>query len=535
MARPSFVLTILALIFFGASATAEYDLLPTTFITAASMLAFRHDTDNSMNTREGLSYTVVAGHTAGGTATNLGISRSHLTAANGEAHTDNRHSRQTGTALSISLLPIQHSSTSTRQALSSSISNNPVPKRSPNAAPDTWTVSSGDTGEDIASKVSKPFAEISAANPTVIWTLLSIGETLRIPPPTSATSIEATFLTQTTAPNVASTLISQSPSASASRPYTVLPGDTGYIIAAKAGSTFEQISAANAEVAWSALTVGQILSLPPTTETQPPDAATRPMATNTVLSLASASANAGSGISKLVGNLAAKQLDLTNGKTSAPDTYTFYSGDGSVEAGWPPMSDWLSYDALLQNVKPYIGQNCINNAPGNTPIETAQVLDAIINIANETNMDPRFILAVVMQESNGCVRVATTAVSNANPGLMQSYKGKASCDLNGVPLSPCPQSSIHQMIVDGTAARVDGPTLINALNKAQQMDNCEPAQAFYRAARLYNSGMNSLQSGLDLGGVTSGTPCYSSDIANRLVGWVNASTMCFLKRSLSRP
>lgn len=508
--------------------------MPTTFITAASVLAFRDVTEYSKNTNEGVSYTVVAGDTAYSISTRFGISLSFLIATNGQAHIDNWDFLQPGLVLCIPLSSTQASPTSTLRALSASNSGT---KGSSNAIPaGIWTVAPGDTGEGIASKVSKPFAEISVANPTATWTLLPIGETLRIPLSTavtsSSTSLEGTLPMQTSAPNGgASTSTKQAHSQSPPGSYTVSAGDTGNTVASKAGFTFEQISAANPGLAWSALTLGQILSLPPTPGIQP-DAATTPAATNTALSLASAAADAGLGLPKLEGKLATMQIDLGNGKASAPDVYTFYAGDGSVEAGWPPMAEWLSYDALLQTMKPYLGQNCINNVPGNTPNETAQVLDSIITIANETNVDPRFILAVVMQESNACVRVATTAVSNANPGLMQSYEGKASCDMNGVPISPCPQSIIHQMIVDGTAAQVDGPTLINALNKAQQMDNCETAQAFYRAARLYNSGMNSLQSSPDLGGKTSGTPCYSSDIANRLVGWVNGPTKCFLRRSL---
>ncbi|KIW18037.1 hypothetical protein PV08_02324 [Exophiala spinifera] len=544
-ARPSCLVTILALalnlIIFGAYATASYDSVPTTFITSTLTLARRYDTGNSKNASGGTPYTVVAGDTAYSISTRFGISLSYLTATNDEAHIDNWDFLQPGLVLWIPLpstpTVASNISTGSPPANTGTIYPDIASITSPGSPPATtgtvYTVQQGDTGEVIASKVNKPFAAISVANPTATWTQLSVGETLEIPQMTTATlsltSLGGIFLNWTSVTNTAApTSTDQLPSPSTSGSYTVSSGDTGNIIALKAGLSFEQLSAANPGLNWSALTPGQVLTLPPPPGIQS-HSATTPTTTNSPLSLASAVADPGSGLLKLEGALATKQIDLANGRVSAPDVYTFYSGDGSVEAGWPPMSQWLSYDALLHNVKPYIGQNCINNVPGNTPDETTQVLDSIITIANETDVDPRFILAVVMQESNGCVRVATTAVSNANPGLMQSYEGKASCDMNGVPVSPCPQASIYQMIVDGTAAQVDGPTLINALNKAQQLADCEPAQAFYRASRLYNSGLNSLQTSLDLGSETSGTRCYASDIANRLTGWVNGATVCFLR------
>lgn len=236
-------------------------------------------------------------------------------------------------------------------------------------------------------------------------------------------------------------------------------------------------------------------------------------------------------LSKVSGELAVKQLDqsdLETGSTSAQTQYTFYTGDGSAEDGWPSMSHWLSFDAMYENAKPYVGQNCVDDVVGNSQNETDQLHESIIKVGNETDMDPRFILAVVMQESNGCVRIVSTTGDVSNPGLMQSDAGKGSCDMGGIQVSPCPDTVIRQMIADGTGAQTSGSTLVNALNQAQNMDDCEPAQAFYRAARFYNSGPNSLPANGDLGGSPGSTLCYSSDIANRLVGWVSAPTGCHL-------
>ncbi len=185
---------------------------------------------------------------------------------------------------------------------------------------------------------------------------------------------------------------------------------------------------------------------------------------------------------------------------------------------------------MFDHAKQYMGQNCVDNVQANSANETDAIRSSILSVAGQTCMDPRFILAVVMQESNGCVRVVSTVGGNANPGLMQSFEGSGSCNSGGTTLSPCPSSVIHQMIIDGTA-RPDvssGVTLVSALNQASSMDDCEPAQAFYRAARFYNSGPSSLPANGDLGGAPGATLCYSSDIANRLLGWVTGTSACHL-------
>ena len=69
-------------------------------------------------------------------------------------------------------------------------------------------------------------------------------------------------------------------------------------------------------------------------------------------------------------------------------------------------------------------------------------------------VDNRFVLAIIMQESGGCVRAPTSNFGVRNPGLMQDHDGQGTC--NPVPnhpekaLNPCPQSQINQMIKDGS-------------------------------------------------------------------------------------
>ena len=60
--------------------------------------------------------------------------------------------------------------------------------------------------------------------------------------------------------------------------------------------------------------------------------------------------------------------------------------------------------------------------------------------------------------------------------------------------------------------------------EAQNQYGVTAAQAFYYAARLYNSG--EIPDPSDLGNSGGSTNCYVSDVANRLTGWVNAPSKC---------
>ena len=162
--------------------------------------------------------------------------------------------------------------------------------------------------------------------------------------------------------------------------------------------------------------------------------------------------------------------------------------------------------------------------PDDTDQEINDMRDSILSIGTLTGIDARFILAIIMQESTGCVRVITTQYSHSNPGLMQSYNGTGSCNNNGAPLGipgtsnagvvqdPCPQSEIYQMILDGTNGTEWGPGLRQDYDQQGQAD----ISGYYRTARIYNGG--SLEANGDLEGPCC-TQSYVSDIANRLTGW----------------
>ena len=156
--------------------------------------------------------------------------------------------------------------------------------------------------------------------------------------------------------------------------------------------------------------------------------------------------------------------------------------------------------------------------PNNSQDEINEMGSAIQSVASSTGVDARFIFAVVMQESNGCVRAPTTNYGVTNPGLMQSHNGAGSCNNGGVQ-NPCPSSEITQMIEDGTAGTSSGDGLQQLLAQAPGSG----VTKYYQAARMYNSGSIDPSGNLGAG---IATHCYVSDIANRLLGWTSGSSGC---------
>ena len=112
------------------------------------------------------------------------------------------------------------------------------------------------------------------------------------------------------------------------------------------------------------------------------------------------------------------------------------------------------------------------------------------------------------------MRAPTTRWSHDNPGLMQSAQGKGTCNPDGNPISPCKADIIRLMIHDGT----DGDGLETTLTQCVADAGTTDDSKWYRAARLYNAGRIT-DNNLGIGP----TPCYASDIANRMTSWFNES------------
>lgn len=203
------------------------------------------------------------------------------------------------------------------------------------------------------------------------------------------------------------------------------------------------------------------------------------------------------------------------------DKYTFFQGDGSAAAGWPAETAWVPYETMLEANKALMLKSCGWNAWGadDSAAEIGAISAAITQVAAETSVDKRAILAIIMQESKGCVRVPTTNNGVRNPGLMQSHNGAGTCA--GVPA--CPADQILQMVRDGVKGTAAGPGIMGTIAQAKTLTGDAGARAVYTGARIYNSGSATIA---NLNDGRGSTVCYASDVANRLVGWVQAPSAC---------
>lgn len=223
----------------------------------------------------------------------------------------------------------------------------------------------------------------------------------------------------------------------------------------------------------------------------------------------------------VTGGAATTTVNDSDSTAPAIDQYIAYRGDGSTAQGWPDRSQWASYVDLWNANVQLMQVECEWQSWGDNDSadEIAAINTAIEQVAGATAVDHRFILAVIMQESKGCVRVPTTNNGVVNPGLMQDHDGSHTC--TGV--DPCPADEITGMIQDGTAGTSAGPGLAALINQAQSALNDSSSRVFYGAARLYNSGSADYS---NLGNGLGSTACYASDIANRLTGWAKAGSNC---------
>ncbi|KAG9236483.1 putative copper transport protein CTR2 [Amylocarpus encephaloides] len=194
-------------------------------------------------------------------------------------------------------------------------------------------------------------------------------------------------------------------------------------------------------------------------------------------------------VTSLSSSTDAASVPTSTGTVSATEvSYKKFSGDGSAAAGWPTQEEWVSFEQMWANNEPVMLTSCASQSfTNNSPEEMSQIKQAIIDQSKATGVDSRFILAVIMSESTGCVRVKSTyspVDSIFNPGLMQDHSGEGTCF--NVP-APCPEAQIKQMIQDGTAGTTAGDGLKQTL-EAAVAKGASDATAVYVAARIYNSG-----------------------------------------------
>ncbi|KAJ5570474.1 uncharacterized protein N7459_009904 [Penicillium hispanicum] len=205
-------------------------------------------------------------------------------------------------------------------------------------------------------------------------------------------------------------------------------------------------------------------------------------------------------------------------KERGSTTYiTVFGGNGEVSNGWPEVSAWVEFNQMFDNNKDEMSKSCAQWGVENTqPSEMTSIKNHVESLASSSGVDKRVIFAVIMQESNGCVRAPTSDNGASNPGLMQSYYGTGSCN-NGTVLTPCPDSVIGEMVADGTTGTNGLQYCLNRYGGTGNVAN------YYKALVCYNAGSVPADGNL---GQNTATPCYASDVVNRLLGWDTGPSSC---------
>lgn len=236
--------------------------------------------------------------------------------------------------------------------------------------------------------------------------------------------------------------------------YTIKQGDTLFEIAKKHNISLQNLEAANPGVNPKNLRVGQVIKLPGSNPGKPNNS-----------------------------------IPGSHGGTNGGGGYVKYHGPASK---FPNRSQWATYDFLWKQNSQLMKHN-------DSDSEIAQIHQAIEKVASESGVDVRVILCIIMQESGGNVRVATTNNGVRNPGIMQSH--------NGVAFDPAnPAASILQMVRDGTQGTKHGDGLKQLHAKYGN---------YYEAFRGYNSGSVNKN---ELNDPVGATADYVQETANRLMG-----------------
>ncbi|CAG9952605.1 unnamed protein product [Clonostachys rosea f. rosea IK726] len=220
-------------------------------------------------------------------------------------------------------------------------------------------------------------------------------------------------------------------------------------------------------------------------------------------------------------NTTVSELDV---RATFQDVYKMYTGDGShFKAGWPNMDFWGTWDQMWNANVPLMRKSCGWNGWGkdNSETEIGYIKSSLVTVSGEVGIDKRFLLAIMMQESKGCVRVPTTPSGSGhnNPGLMQSHAGKGTC----AGVANCSKAQVLLMIRDGSAGTSAGDGLKQCFAKTSAYIGSSGSQALYAAARMYNSGSVDYKN-LNNGYISN--KCYVVDVANRLTGWTSAASKC---------
>lgn len=303
-----------------------------------------------------------------------------------------------------------------------------------------YTIASGNTFFTIAKMFDVDIATIQNLNPGVMPEALQVGQVINVP-----NSTGNTVPLPTTNPPPAVEI------------YMIKSGDTFDAIAQRIGVRIDSIQALNPGVKPESLQVGQEIKVP-----------NKPAAIS-------------------------HHHHHQQHQQNIPG-YDSFSGPAS---NFPHPQSWASYEHLIRSNERLM-------LLSSSPSEVASIKKWIPIIASESGVDPRVILSIIMQESGGNVRVATTYSPAPdfikNTGLMQAHNGQEWDPRN-------PDRCIERMIRDGAQGTVHGDGLIQCFNRWDRN--------WYHACRAYNSGRVNTD---DLSDGITATGHYVERVANRLCG-----------------
>lgn len=152
-----------------------------------------------------------------------------------------------------------------------------------------------------------------------------------------------------------------------------------------------------------------------------------------------------------VANFVSSHAKVTNDlafTTGAGNTGTFNTGGQGHDdykcyyGGWqnfPAKSEWVSFDKMFEKSKGYAMRHSCSNIGGSGPDNNDEQIEmvrrAILKVAEDSMVDPRFIFAVVMQEVSSLDSIFRKLIDHVQSGGCVNIKGTVNPDPNG-PFNP---------------------------------------------------------------------------------------------------
>lgn len=163
---------------------------------------------------------------------------------------------------------------------------------------------------------------------------------------------------------------------------------------------------------------------------------------------------------------------------------------------------------------------------GMSATEVRDLKDAIYQAAFLANMYASAILALILQETGGCVRVPKTSDGLLEGVLRTRVEGGGyNCDRDTLfEGQDCSYDNMKHMVYRGLFEPDVGFRI--AVEKGAALHPHDDYEVrYYWGVRIRKSQGN-FHRALPMEKYPEGNPCYVSDFANRMVGWVGSESPC---------